>query len=84
MRETVEEENGDCYFVYYPLENTAAATADYIIPEIVGVDVIAGALNLKTQHCVAWFTTSSGTFVTIEITTGKTEGVVASKYSQSM
>ena len=47
LREKVNEENGDCFFVYYPLENTVAATTDYILPEIVGVDLIAGALNLK-------------------------------------
>ncbi len=48
MREAVKEEDGDCFFVYYPLGHMFGATADYLIPEIVGVDLIAGALNLKS------------------------------------
>ena len=41
--------------------------------------MVAGALNLKLQHCVAWFTTSSSSYVTIEITHGRYEGVVREK-----
>ncbi len=65
--------------VYYPLGNNAGRAADYYIPEIVGVDLVAGALNLKMQHCVAWFTTSSSSYVTIEISHGRYEGVVREK-----
>ena len=83
-RELVDEKEGDCFYVYYPLGNMGGAAADYILPEIVGVDVIAGALNLKTQHCKAWFTRSSGSYTTIEITAGKTEGVLARKYCSSV
>ncbi len=31
------------------------------------------------QHCVAWFTTSPTEYVTIEIISGKTSGVIAEK-----
>ena len=75
QREKYDEENGDCYFVYYPLRDFRYAAADFVLPEIVGVDLVAGALNLKTQHCVAWFTTSPSTYVTIEITSGETQNV---------
>ena len=83
-RETCEEEEGDCFFVYYPLGHMLGATVDFILPEVVGVDVVAGALNLKTQHCVAWFTTSSSSYTTIEITSGKSAGVLATKECSKM
>ena len=79
LREIADESDGDCFMVYYPLGHGGGAAADALIPEIVGVDLIAGALNLKMQHCVAWFTTSSSRYVTIEITHGRSSNVVKEK-----
>ena len=76
LRELKDEEDGDCYFVYYPLEN-AFGVADFIIPEFLEMDILSSALNIKMKHCVAWFSTSATTYVTIEINTGKNEGVRA-------
>lgn len=79
VREWVEEEDGDCYYVYYSLDQAFEKVADLLIPEIVGVDLIAGAFNVKMQHCQAWFFTSSSNYITFEICRGRTEGVILEK-----
>lgn len=76
VRELIDEKDGDCYFVYYPFDNKYVV-ADFILPEFFVTDVFSGATNIKMKHCAAWFTTSASTYVTIEITSGKNEGVYA-------
>ncbi len=51
-----------------------------MIPEFVDVDIIAGALNKKLAHCKAWFTTSKNSYITFEVSAGKSEGVIDYKY----
>jgi hypothetical protein len=83
LRELSDEEDGDVYFVYYPLDNAWSA-ADYLLPEISITDVIGSAFNIKIKHCVAWFSTSSSTYVTIEITSDRVVGVEAQKRSPAL
>ena len=79
VRELVDEEDGDMFFVYYDLENVAAVVANYYMPENSYTDIIASASNKKLAHCKAWFTTSKYTYVTFEITSGKSYGEIARK-----
>ncbi len=84
-REIADEEDGECYYVYYDLRNSEneisfAAAANFIIPEWGDTDLIASGVNKKLAHCVAWFTTSRTSYVKFEITSNKSEGVIAKKY----
>ena len=65
--------------MYYTLGNDLLGAADFLLPEFPESDVIGSVLNMKMKHCVAWFSTSASTYVTIEITTGRTEGVRSQK-----
>lgn len=76
LRELKDEEDGECYYVYYSLKNVFGV-ADMFIPEFFDTDIISSAKNIKMKHCVAWFTTSATTYVTVEITSGRTDGVNA-------
>ena len=58
VRELVDEEDGDMFFVYYDLDNTFLEIANAYMPEFPDVDIAASALNKKIAHCKAWFTTS--------------------------
>lgn len=82
VRELADESDGEMYFVYYDLDNAAIAGINYILPEFIDTDLIASATNKKIAHCKAWFTTSSNSYVTFELTAGKHSGVIASKHDK--
>ena len=67
-RELVEEEGGDCYYVYYDVDDKFLAFLNIITPEYPELDLVAYSLNSKIAHCKAWFTLSNNRYVTFEIT----------------
>ena len=67
LRETTDEGDGEMYYVYYSLKSFAGIV-NHAIPEFIDIDIIAGGLNLKIAHCKAWFSISSTSYVTFEVT----------------
>ncbi len=64
--------------VYYNLDSPLAIV-EHILPTFLEENLIAEKKGFKISHCVAWFTTSSNSYVRFEITSKKTEGVIREK-----
>ena len=73
-REIADEDAGEMYFVHYDLDNVLVKVGNYVLPDQLLPD-------RQVSHWKAWFTLSATSYVTFEITAGKSSGVIAEKYN---
>ena len=51
-RELVAEDEGECYFVYYPLKDGLLNALSVVLPDHLDTDFLASALDKKIAHLV--------------------------------